>query len=460
MMLHDFVGRFPEAWSPRTFPFPAECQMAQVRLQLEDPSDGPEIRIIPVDLEALTQDLRLCHQQGVWSELSPRQWRYSSECLCLGTPRLIDDPGFVEAYLAGLKASSSFTVTVNHLVRCYLKAFAPDEPALVRISAFILTHLATIRAKWRDLHGRHRLFLPDQTDGAIAVDFLAGSDDAPAFLARRGYPAAALSWSLFAFAYVEVCRRTSRASGTPTLAHLTRLWQWGVVENRLRYADRPGTVRALAEALLLPWTGRFPEEAIRTFVVRLLVGLVGDPRAQNPVWLEIGQPARDVLLRWITKDALEQFFDVVDHTVQPHQRRMWSTRRDYWLSYDQAELIKESWVVFGRRGAALARMIAAERDQPALAHFGTLVRDVGGDPSQAVLLMKIGPLTIADLSHNGRCHIWLPGNAAAPQLYQAEYLRDELTQGADFETTHYKEWQAEVRAFIARSGILEGMARA
>jgi hypothetical protein len=127
---------------------------------------------------------------------------------------------------------------------------------------------------------------------------------------------------------------------------------------------------------------------------------------------------------------------------------MWGARRAFWLSFDEAHQIQESWVVFGRRGAAVARTIAAQNDQPALAHFGTLVRDVGGDPTQAVLIMKIGTLTVADWSHNGRCCIWRTENPAKPVLYKSEYMKEELLQRADFETPHYREWQHEIRNYI------------
>ena len=127
---------------------------------------------------------------------------------------------------------------------------------------------------------------------------------------------------------------------------------------------------------------------------------------------------------------------------------MWSSRRKFWSAYYDKGYIEEAWVVFGRRGAAIARYTPGTPDWHAIISFGTFIGDSTGDQRQAVLLMKLGSLIIADWSHNGCCHIWLPSNNNAPKLFKREYFRSDLTIGSDFEQPHVKLWQTEIHNYI------------
>ncbi|MEI8395127.1 MAG: EH signature domain-containing protein [Rhodospirillaceae bacterium] len=153
--------------------------------------------------------------------------------------------------------------------------------------------------------------------------------------------------------------------------------------------------------------------------------------------------------REIIKDRLDQFFEVVEVSVPAYQSRMWAERRQYWLSYLENQSIIDCRVVFGRRGAALARQMATREDNQSLSDFADFSHDPGIDPNQAVLLMKFCALLVADWSHSGRCYIWLKDNPAAPVMNRNEYLRSDLMSDADFETPHNRNWQNSVDDFIA-----------
>ena len=91
-------------------------------------------------------------------------------------------------------------------------------------------------------------------------------------------------------------------------------------------------------------------------------------------------------------------------------------------------------MVFGAVGTAFATQAARKdrRNQGAGMSFGRLQR--GGISSEhAVLLMRIGDLTVADWNFNGKCHIWLRNNGSSPKLYEREYDRYELKTGSNFE---------------------------
>ena len=155
--------------------------------------------------------------------------------------------------------------------------------------------------------------------------------------------------------------------------------------------------------------------------------------------------AKSVMRRWLTKASLEQFLDVVDRTAQSH---MWAARRKFWFAYYENKFMVEAWVAFAADGARLARELAKERDNPAIKNFGTLNRSAGVVKEHAVLIMKIGDLVVADWSHNGKCHIWLPEDENAPKLYKRSYDRDELICGSSWDKKHLGAWQLEVHAYI------------
>ena len=449
MMLREFVARLPMDWTPRKVVFPAGCRMAEARATIEDRSAKSESKraLLPtVNLEFLKLRLIEACRRSAWTELSPRDWRYSSECLTIGEPRLIDDEVFVGSYL-GSHATLSVPAAADRLARWYIRNFTPDHGGFRSVGAFLSGRLDRLRPNWAELHRSFALFELDEVVPRLADALMTSGKPPPEFLTSIHCPASALSSLLLGRVFVEVCGRITHGPA-PAPEVLRMLGGWAY-PGAFLYGAVPGAQAMLAEAMLLPWARRFPEEAARSYVVSFLLTVLNDPRTNPTAWTHVSESARGIMLRLMIKDALEQFLEVVDETVQIHQTRMWAERRQFWSSYYDNGYIQECWVVFGRRGAALSRHLAASRNNPALGNFGSFVRDIGGDTSQAVLLMKLGNLLVADWSHNGRCYIWSAGNGRAPKLYQNEYLREDLLSGADIETPHHKNWQDLVRECIA-----------
>jgi hypothetical protein len=75
------------------------------------------------------------------------------------------------------------------------------------------------------------------------------------------------------------------------------------------------------------------------------------------------------------------------------------------------------------------------------------------EDGHAVLLMRLGDLTIADWSHNGQCVIWKKGNRTAPSLNLTSYTSDDVhwskgdTCRVHAGAASYS-WQSKVRNFI------------
>ena len=451
-MLRELVEGLPRDWKPREAAYPAISRLAEVerRITAEQPErEPPALELPTVALARLRDRLVECWVSGAWTALSPRDWRHANDCLALGEPRLIDDAAFVAAYLAALNRHRSTTASANLLARWYVRNFEPDHDGIRSIGAYLASGPGRLRAIWTTLHRRYRLFDSGQTLAVLAAAFTATEAPPTTMIRSLRVPPSVLSSRLFGHVFVAVCRVIA-GGAPPSLAWIEDLCRWAFgTSGVFQHNAIPDAQAAYAEAMLRPWFRRFPGEPIRALIVGHLLELMMDPRTNPTGWAGVSEEARWVMLGWMIKDALEQFLEVVDETIQSHQSRMWAERRQFWLFHYDQQHIHECWVVFGRRGAALARHIAAQKNNPSLGTFGCFVRDVGGDPNQAVLLMRVGRLLIADWSHNGRCYIWLPGNANQPHLYQTEYIREDLLTGADFETPHHRNWQSLVNDFIA-----------
>jgi hypothetical protein len=168
------------------------------------------------------------------------------------------------------------------------------------------------------------------------------------------------------------------------------------------------------------------------------------PSAEPPA-SAIEDEAVAVLRKWLTGVALEQFFEVVDQVAL---ERMWRFRRAFWLAYYNADVINDAWVLFGPYARSYAQRAFGKTQS-----YGSLERGYQVQSDHSVLLMRIGKLTVADWSHNGKCHIWLDGNAAAPKLYLPRYGRSDVVHSSDNEGqvhhgSDHGTWQRQVASYI------------
>ena len=113
-----------------------------------------------------------------------------------------------------------------------------------------------------------------------------------------------------------------------------------------------------------------------------------------------------------------------------------------------AGFIDEAWVAFAADGVSKAKRSFNTTG------FGRL-EGTGVSRDHAVLLLKMGGLTIADWSHNGKCHIWTANNSDAPKLYRSRYAdaKWNLGKNSDNEGTVHSApkhgtWQRKVAKYI------------
>ncbi len=452
MSFRSLVEGLPADWTPRRFEFPAGCAAEDARIAVENRLGILSAPPLSIDMPELRRMLIGAADSGDWGSIGERNWRYASECLSFGEPPLIANQRFIDAYLAHAANTPSAAI-VNGLIRYYLWHFEPARPGFRRIAAFLAEATARDRSRWGELHRRFLLFDPDRGAARLAAAVMSADKPPREFLAQIGFSGQLAASELLGTAFIRACdgmvMHALADSAAPMPAgYAQRLVAWAHKGKEFLYGGLPRSRPALAEALLLPWLTRAPTTELRDFIKRALVGLLKEPRTNPVAWTDVSDAAQGVMCLWLAKLSLEQFLEVVDETVRIHHTRMWSSRRRFWTAYYEKGFMQEAWVVFGRRGAAIARSAAGGRERSEIASFGTFIGDAASDQRQAVLIMKIGTLVVADWSHNGCCHVWLAGNGRAPRLFQREYFRSDLIVDSDFEKPHVKNWQSDIHDFI------------
>lgn len=158
----------------------------------------------------------------------------------------------------------------------------------------------------------------------------------------------------------------------------------------------------IAVALLKPFAKQKAPERARELVGNFLCQTIGDPRIHRRHWHDIPEEVRNVLLRWLVGDSLEDFFRVLDRTALD---RHWVYRRAFWLAYFDRELIDDAWIVVDPAAAPILR-----RNFAGEVRAGRLRRGANVQVNHSVLLLCIRGVTIAEWSHNGKCRVWRRGN--------------------------------------------------
>jgi hypothetical protein len=201
----------------------------------------------------------------------------------------------------------------------------------------------------------------------------------------------------------------------PSIDRLNRSLVWLERDGQLRFEDQ--RIRT-ATALLSPFIDRSPAPDIQNAIQTFLLRTIGDPRSKRPRWQGVPESVRNVLFRWLVRMSLEDFFQILDATAQDSH---WKFRKAFWTAYLQHDVITDAWIVLGPEAGRLLR-----REFEDGTGAGKLKTGTGVLPTHSVLLMRIGNLTIAEWSHNGKCRAWLEGSPGAPKFYEPSYSRSQL----------------------------------
>jgi len=446
MKLTDLVEKLA-AWTPKRITLPPTPRIVHESRKVAQRLRDIEATVNVIDLKDLYACLSAAMVSGNWGAISKREWKYVADCLNSGEPRLVDDNAFLEEYLKRLNEQHSRR-GVSRLIRFYLLNFDPKHPGIIKIASFLSEAVMQWRWHWSAHRGTVDLFQPSSISEDLARYIMDSKDPPAEAMETIGLDGSLYGAKIAAHSYraaADKLRKEIVSNPSSSLPAIKRLASWGLVNGCFAFDSVSGTLAYMADALLLPWVYCQPTEESQSFIEGHLLSLLHDLRIDPSRWKGVNDDAKSVMRRWLTKASLEQFLDVVDSTAQSH---MWAARRKFWFAYYENKFMVEAWVAFAADGARLARQLAAERDNPAIKNFGTLNRSVGVVKEHAVLIMKIGELVVADWSHNGKCHIWLPGDKNAPKLYKRSYDRDELINGSSWDKKHLGVWQSDVHSYI------------
>jgi len=378
-----------------------------------------------------------------WGSINTGELKKIARCLWDGEERLGEGESFMLAYL------DACTIRVKRslglmLISLYLRYYSQDSAGIRILGNWLKDRIADWAwgQVWRERQRNFSIFSPNAPT-VIAESILASRQSPTACLANIGISGNLLSTGLSLAAFHAACTRVRDAAALDSVSLIKPLLDWAIVGDGKFSFQKLKVV--FIESLLDPWTEVTPDENVKKNIQRFLIDQFGDPRlSQNGHNWVINENSKRVILRWLVERSLDQFLDVVDNLALDHQ---WKYRRAFWTAYFKKGVISDAWVAFATNGEAEVKRIARRNADESWLSMGML--NGAGDPNHAVLILRIGDLTIADFSHNGKCRIWKAKNTHAPKPYHHRYARfDLMGSSADWDFVHHSSdryhWQAEV----------------
>ncbi len=367
------------------------------------------------------------------------------------TFRLASKPNFLAFYINSIEKSASIS-PLKAIARQYLFHWPKNEREGGPISDYLRRNQNRMKVGWLKDAVDHKLF-----EGGIAIPALAKAtlqlNDHPINnLEKAGLRGSIISGAYSQAVFEQACGITSENPSRASYECLIDFFLYNEPgDDEFRYGNSSAR-NAFIKAFLYPWRQQNPESGMQRWIIARLLKSFDDPRLSMGKWDGIEQQYIGILKRWLAQESLEQFLNIVDQSItDSDNKRMWKYRRPFWKSYFDANLVQEAWVLFGRNATRLAKH-AASQDESFAESYGYLN---SSDKSHSVLLMKIGDITIAEWSHNGKCWIWHTSHDV-PKFYQKKMIDNEC-RGAPFGQIHSSAmrygWQQSVAAELVRLGV-------
>lgn len=421
--------------------------------------------VTAVDVADLQQRVADAVRNQSLSNLTRREIREGGK-LVLHPPFPIANDGDVVGGLLRFIDQSKRRAAFFAVVDAYLDRFEPGDPMVATLAA----KLKPVAQGWSwrpedrlpELLKQFSLLDPKAAPQKIS-DFLMDSDeDLDLLLNDVGLGGGRRFGGLIEAAFRHACDTTAECKGAVAEMKQRRLMEWAKDDNgQLAYRK---SWSAFVKAVLTPWKFAEPSEEHKAALINILEEFGGgDPRAKPEKWREVMDSVSDaygVLIRWLTRASVRQFFDVVDRLMPDlEKKKMWAYRRAFWTSYllsdGKVPSIDAAWVAFGEEGARLAKSTAHATGDNSFRAFG---RQNDMSATHAALIMEIGDLTIVEWSHNGKYQVWKKRDPKAPKLFELSYRGGSL-YSAPLSGSHsapaYYNWQKKVAEIIEEKPVLE-----
>jgi hypothetical protein len=362
-------------------------------------------------LEAVRQRLHAASFNG--GEPDRRDLKRAAWILWQGDPPAINFPDLLDRVVDQAMRSPR---ALRYLIEAWLRDFAPNAPGIAPAGQAIHRLLAdssdTRLEQWRAAQNRFRLFDAAEGPATLAEAILNAPQSVPTVLeaACLEDQARAISGYL-RFVQAELLARLPIVLKRPTArAQLARACTFFTNGKALRFDD---TGAAIARALCEPWfnTSSPPDADLQREVKDFLVAQIGNPQLRPGRWA--GAEKESALIRrWLARASLKVFFELIaDYALDQH----WKYREAFWSACLARGAIDDAWLALG------ANVHASARARQGLGSAFGRLEGGGASGDQSVLLLRIGPLVIAEWSHNGSMRAWLADEA--PGLGQVSYAR-------------------------------------
>ncbi|MCA1335466.1 hypothetical protein LC066_06970 [Pseudooceanicola marinus] len=312
---------------------------------------------------------------------------------------------------------------LDGMVGVYIDSFAPGADHTRHLAKALVERGADLGARHRRLiSALPELFRPDSAPLALAR-IMRVAEDAYAHLKSIGLNTPHSS------GLVREAQRTFFERLAPDLDKAEarqKLFNWLTPVNGPVLQAGAGPA---VEALLAPWRDRNPPDTLRNELSEAIIAGWNDPRLHaGGIWTGFDPSLKGVLLRWLTREDMEFFCNVVSLSQDNH---MWPPRRDFWLSLHDDGRIDEAWVAF----SSDAYRVALNR----LRHTSSTSRFARQTaiPDLSLLIMRIGNKIVVDGCHSYKTHIFRDDDPNAPKLYQSRYDAVKIRRISRLSQTHY-----------------------
>ena len=335
------------------------------------------------------------------------------------------------------------------LLREFLRAGKPEHPSFESIRILLRSRLkdstSTSITRWRERCERFGYLLPEN-ESHLVNKWQASGLPVDDFLAEAGL-SPGLERSELVYRAIELILDQTHGGlkkGEVNEETLKRSLQWAQTGNELRV----NRLRLkIAHAFLEPFVDSRPLSEIGTLLRSFFLTCFGDPRLVGTAgWARVPEPQRQVLMRLLVELALKDFFALLDKTALD---KHWLYRKRFWTAYLDKGVIDDAWIVLGRE----ARSMAQRRLGADTVLSTAQLEGAGVEPNHSVLLMRIGSITVAEWSHNGKCRFWLGSNPRAPKLYQRKYEGPQLRAKANLAVVHAGSengtWQKKIASWVS-----------
>ncbi len=428
----DSIARLAQAWLPA----PTLLETAKNYHYV----DVPPVPPADTELQGLYKRFGHAFATDTWQDVAWHDWRRAPWVIWYGKKihMLAIQRGFLPHLQERLSGDEA---AIKRLIYVYLRDFSEHKPNVLQIADFLRQQVekappSSLLYRWKISHQSYQLFSLKDIAGKLAQSCLL--KNALEVLDNAGLRGELRNKGFAQTAYLEALKMLNKGfhqQPQEVLPLLDNFFQWSLDGGQLRY---PQCRRELLHTLLLPWLQAAAPAALRAKIQIFLLQHVGHPGRNTQVWDEVRTPALRILHYWLSNSLLQAFFHINEQQARISN---WRIRQEFWQHYQKRGLIDFAWLVCGQQAEAWIR------DRDTINGAYTVQDEIDGNANEAVLLLRLQNLIIADWAQTSETYVWQSKNPYVPDFHQNYYDLQALRLHAE-KIPHNNGWQLKLGHFI------------